>query len=136
MMNLGYYLHSRWQSNPQLNDLLPAENVMTGLYFTADPGASYATIALPGGTVDGYANDGSSVDNVTVRIQVHNAQYDAGSAIVAALLAAFDRCDFALSGNDRVLSMQKTGMPEERQDPQTGQWDWIVDFKCRVYLAQ
>jgi hypothetical protein len=134
-MNLGSYLHSRWQASPPLNDLLPVEKVMTGLYFAADPGSSYATIMLPGGTVEGYANDGSSVDNVTVRFQVHDADYDHGGAIVVALLVTFDRSDFALSGNDRVLSMQKTGMPRETQDPHTGQWDWIVDFKCRVYLA-
>jgi hypothetical protein len=134
-MNLGYYLHSRWQASPPLNGLLPVEKVMTGLYFAADPGSSYATITLPGGAVEGYANDGSSVDSVTVRIQVHDADYDQGGAIVQALLATFDRSDFPLSGNDRVLSMQKTGMPVETQDPHTGQWDWTVDFKCRVYLA-
>jgi hypothetical protein len=134
-MNLGAYLHSRWRASPSLNDLLPVEKVMTGLYFAADPGSSYATITLPGGAVEGYANDGSSVDSVKVRFQVHDADYDRGGAIVEALLATFDRSDFALSGNDRVLSMQKCGSPQETQDARTGQWDWIVDFQCRVYLA-
>ena len=81
-MNLGSYLHSRWQASPPLNELLPVEKVMTGLYFAADPGSSYATIMLPGGTVEGYANDGSSVDNVTVRFQIHDADYDHGGAMV------------------------------------------------------
>jgi hypothetical protein len=134
-MNLGYYLHARWQASPSLNGLLPVDKVMTGLYFTVDPGPSYATITLPGGTAEGYANDGSSVDNVAVRVQVHDSDYDRGGTIVAAILATFDRADFPLSGNDRLLSMQKAGMPRETQDPHTGQWEWTLDFQCRVYLA-
>jgi hypothetical protein len=134
-MNLAQAIQARWSAAPQLNGLLPAEEVVTGTYFAAEPGGCYATITLPGGTVEGYANDGSSVENVQVRIQVHDDDYGHGQAVVAALLAALDRADFALAGADRVLAMQKTGMPQEIQDPRRGQWEWIVDFRCRVYLA-
>jgi hypothetical protein len=132
-MNLAEAIQTRWAATPSLCALLPAGQVMTGIYFAQTPPLRFATIALRGGTVEGYANDGSSIDTAAVRIQVHHDQYDQGAAIVAAVLAAFDRSDFAMGATDRVLCVQKSGVPSEAQDPQTGQWDWLIDFNCRLW---
>jgi hypothetical protein len=133
-MNLAQVLHARWAANAELDRLLPATAVMTGLNIAGDPATRYASVTLRGGGVESYANDGSSVDQVRVRIDVYDDDYDHGRTVADAVLAAFDRSDFALANGARVISMQKAGIPQEVQDPQSGRWSWPIDFHCRVSL--
>ena len=134
-MNLAQAIHTRWAADAALNGLLPVTQVMTGIYVAGEPGSRYATVTLCGGRFEGAANDGSSIDTVTIRIQVHYDHYDAGRSIADALLAAFDRSSFPLSPTDKVICMQRTGLPTETQDATGGRWSWTVDFQCRVSLA-
>jgi hypothetical protein len=132
-MNLAQLIHARWAAAPQLNDLLSVAKVMTGTFFATDPGARYATVTLPGSRAHGFLNDGSSLEVVTIRLRIHHDDYDLGKAVVDAALAVFDRSEFALSADERVINMQRTGLPQELQDPRTGQWDWVIEFHCRVH---
>jgi hypothetical protein len=134
-MNLAQVLHARWAATAALNELLPVGKVMTGAYFAANPGTRYGTITLPGSRTTGFFNDQSSLEVMTVRVRIHHDDYDQGQAIVAALLAAFDRSEFSLADGSRVVCMQRSGLPQEMQDPRTGQWDWVTDFQCRVHCA-
>jgi len=133
-MNLAQAIHARWAADARLDALLPVARVMTGTCFAADPGTRFATITLPGGTFEGYANDGSSLSTVLVRIQVHHDDYDGGQAVTEAVLAAFGRAELSLSAGGKVLCMQPAAVPQEVQDPENGQWDWLIDFQCRVHL--
>lgn len=134
-MNLAQYVHTRWAADGTLNGLLPVASVSTGRYFAADPGSRFATITLPGGSYDSRHNDGSAVNRTTVRIQVHHDNYDLGLAIANAVLSAFNRSEFALSGTDRTINMQATGPPMELQNDETAEWDFVIDFDCLVHLA-
>lgn len=134
-MNLAQVLQARWAATPALESLFPARQVITGSYFAVDPGSRFATITLPGGKVESYANDGSAVDVVLVRIALCHDDYQQGRAAVEAVLAAFDRSAFDLAGADKVVVMQKTAPPQEAQDPNSGRWTWNLDFQCRVSLA-
>ena len=134
-MNLTQALHAHWAADVTLNGLMPATRFVTGTYVAGNPGSRYATVALRGGQFEGAANDGSSIDTVAVRIQVHHDDYDQGRAVADALLAAFDRSGFPLSPTDEVICMQRTGLPAETQDATSGRWTWVVDFDCRVSLA-
>jgi hypothetical protein len=131
-MNLTQAIHARWAADETLNRHLPSGQVLTGLALAGVPGP-WASIAVRRGVTEGYTNDGSSVERITVRIQVHHEDYDQGWAAADAVLAAFDRADFPLSDGDRVMSMQKNGMPREVQDPRSGRWEWLLDFTCRVF---
>jgi hypothetical protein len=134
-MNLAQALHSRWASNRTLNALLPVTQVMTGIYVAGEPGSRYATVSLRGGRFEGAANDGSSIDTVSVRIQVHHDDYDQGQAVAEAVLAAFDGSSFPVSPIDKVICMRRKGLPKETQDAAGGRWNWMLDFDCRVSLT-
>jgi hypothetical protein len=134
-MNLAQAIHTRWAADTVLNGLLPVTQVMTGIYVAGEPGSRYATVALCGGRFEGAANDGSSIDTVTIRIQVHHDDYDTGRSIADAVLASFDRSSFSLSPTDKVICMQRTGLPTETQDAASRRWSWAIDFQCRVSLA-
>ena len=68
-----------------------------------------------------------------VRVQVFQDNYDAGAAIVRQIKAAFHLAQFALSGSDKVLSMQRSNDSEQHNDD--GTWQFVVDFTCTVYLT-
>jgi hypothetical protein len=132
-MNLAQAIHARWAANERLNGLLPADRLITGQVPDDDRRTALATLLITGGRLLGCANDGSSVDELTVRLRVYHPDYDAGSTIVDALLAVFERADFDLAGG-RVVNMQRGGLAQEIQDPHSGRWQWMIEFQCCVQL--
>ncbi|MBN2476901.1 MAG: DUF3168 domain-containing protein [Pirellulales bacterium] len=130
-MNLMQTIHQRWAADETLDGLLPASRVSTGI--NVDPASPYAVIGTRGNRPIGYHNDGSVLVTVGVRIQVFDEAYDAAAAIVAQVKATFDRTDFDLSGDDRVVNMQRTDDRARQEDD--GTWQWVVDFDCTVYLG-
>lgn len=132
-MDIARAIHARWAADQRLSGLLPAEKLTTGRSPGDGRSAPFATLTVGGGRRLSYANDGSSVDELTVRVRIDHTDYDAGGAIVDALLAVFDRSDFDVSGG-RVVAMQRTGLPQESQDPASGRWQWLIEFQCCVQL--
>lgn len=130
-MNLAQVIHQRWAATGPLNDLLPASRVYTGM--SIDPTTPYAVITKQSDRPMAYLSDGSSVDRVGVRVAVFHGAYDAGAAIVHQLKLAFHLAEFALSGSDKVISIQRSN-DLERQD-EDGLWQFVVDFNCTVYLT-
>jgi hypothetical protein len=130
-MNLAQVIHQRWAADELLNGLLPASRVYTGM--SVDPTTPYAAISRQSDRPVAYLNDGSTVDRVGVRVQVFHDNYDAGAAIVQQLRLAFHLAQFALSGSDKVLSIQRS-TDFERQDDD-GVWEFVVDLNCTVYLT-
>jgi len=135
-MNINATLHSRWANDATLNGLLPVAKVVTGIYFASEPAYPYATITRPGDRPLAYSSEGAAVERVLVRITVYHGlnNYDEGLAIADAVKAAFDRKDFALSGSDKVLNMQRCGYMEVSDEDVAG-WFFVLDFDCSVYLA-
>ena len=146
-MKIAQYIHYRWRHDATLSALLPPAQVATGIYFPSDPGSVYGTITLPGGAPSSRTNDGLVVAVVTVRVQVHHDNYDSGLTIARAVADAFDRSDFWMhstssssssgetgAGCDKVICCQLAGPWEELQDDDTGEWDFVMDFDCRVSL--
>jgi hypothetical protein len=134
-MNLGQVLHTRWAADGTLNGLLDSSKVTTGTYFAEDPQPPYATITRPGDMTAWRDNEGAAEEHALVRITVYHGRdnYDEGLAIADAVKAAFDRTDFALSGSDKVMNIQRIGY--EEIDDEDGDWYFMIDFRCQVYLA-
>ena len=130
-MNLAQVIHQRWAAAEPLDNLLPASRVYSGM--SVDPSRPYAVIAKQSGRPVACLSDGSAVDQVGIRIQVFHDNHDAGAAIVHQVKAAFHQTDFALSGSDKVINMQRSNDFEQQDDG--GGWQFVVEFNCTVYLA-
>jgi hypothetical protein len=124
-------IHARWAATPALAALLPAARVFTGM--SADTTLPFAVLAKESDRPLGRYNDGSSIDAVELRIEVFDASYDSAAAIVAEVLAAFDRAAFALDGDDKVIDSERVGSSEQQKPD--GVWQMIVSFVCTVYRA-
>jgi hypothetical protein len=130
-MNLAQVIHQRWAATEPLDDLLPASRVYTGM--SVDPTRPYAVVTRQSDRPVALFNDGSTVDRVGVRVEVFHDNYDSGAAVVHQIKTAFHLVQFALSGSDKVISMQRSN-DFERQN-EDGVWQFVVDFNCTVYLA-
>ena len=131
-MNLAKYLHQLWAEAAELNALLPAAKVFTGM--SSDPARPYAVIAKESAKPFSRHNDGSALDKVLMRIQVYHGGYDAGLAVVNEIKSAFKRAAFDLDGGCKVLAMRRIGESEKQLDAE--EWQFTVDFQCTVYLRQ
>ena len=129
-MNLAEVLHQRWAATEALNDLLPATSVHTGPGIERTIPA--AVITKRSDRPDVYLSDGSSLNTVGVRIQVFHDSYDSAVAVLEQIRTAFDRTEFDLSGDDKVINMRRANDFEDRQDD--GTWRLVIDFDCTVYL--
>ena len=130
-MNLAEVIHQRWAAATALNDLLPAARVTTGV--SVDPTLPYAVIAKQSERPMVRHNDGSAVDSVGLRIRVFHDNYDSAAAVMEQIRVAFERSDFALSGDDKVIAMQRSDDSQRQEDD--GVWQFVIDFDCMVYLA-
>jgi len=135
-MHLGRVIQTRWAANGTLQGLLPASKVMVGIYFAEDPIFPYGTITLPGTGPSARANDGAATNTVIVRVAVYHDRnhYDACKAIADAVQSAFESTNFSLTGSDKVLDV-RSSIPQEIQDQETGDWTFVIDLECKVYLA-
>lgn len=124
-------IQTRWAATTALIALLPAASVKTGTTATAT--VPYATINKTGSDTVMRANSGDAVDEITVAIMVSDDDYDDAHAIMDQVKTAFDRADFALTGNDKVIGMFKADESEERDGDTI--WRVTVEFRCQVYLA-
>jgi hypothetical protein len=129
-MNLLQVLHQRWSANAELNGLLPASRVFTGMSSDRTPPfavifkLSQRPLSLPG--------DGSAIDRAAVRFRVFHDHYDAGAEILQHVKIAFDRTAFDLAENNKVLNLQRTNDSENQHDD--GIWEFTIDFDCTLYL--
>ena len=130
-MNLAQVIHQRWAADEALNGLLPASRVYTGM--SVDPTTPYAVITKQSHRPMAYLSDGSTVDQVGVRVQTFHDNYDAGAAIVHQIKVAFHQAEFALSGSDKVINIQRSNDFEHLD--RDGVWQFVVDLNCTVYLA-
>ena len=130
-MNLEQVIHQRWAASGELVSLLPAENVKTGRAF-ADP-LPYATITREKSRTVLRTNAGDAVDEVTIRINVWHDNHDAGWAVAEQVKAAFDRSEFALSGDDRVVQMCRS--EDAASQDEDGTWLFTITFLVQVYLS-
>jgi hypothetical protein len=128
-------IHARWAADGTLNGLLASTRVHTGPYSVVDPKFPFATITFPGGRPREYSND-DTIAYPTVQITVYHGMdyHDEAKAIIDAVVAAFDRADFTLTGGDSVLNMQLTSEPSQLQD-EDGDWYMIASFECMVLIG-
>jgi hypothetical protein len=75
-------------------------------------------------------------DTLTARFTVYHGadSYDEGVIIAQAVDDAFDKLDFDLADNNRVISMMFDGPPPELQDDE-GNWSWVIDFTCMIEMT-
>ncbi len=128
-MDLLKTIHQRWAAATALNNLLPATQVYTGT--AADPTMPYAVVTQRSDRPDAYHHDGSALRTVGLRIEVVDDDLDDALAIVQEVKTAFERTDFDLSDNDRVLNIQRA----DEKHQHDGAWRLTVDLDCNVYLA-
>lgn len=130
-MNLAQVIHQRWAAAETLNNLLPAASVYTGM--GVDPTVPYAVIGKRSDRPAAYHNDGSALSTVCLRIELFHDNHDSAAAVRDQIMAAFDRTDFALSGSDKVINMQRSDDFEVQEE--AGTWRFVIDFNCTVYLG-
>lgn len=135
MADLAAQIHVRWAADATLNGLLPVAQVHTGAYSVEDPEFPFATITFPGGGPRDYSNT-DTIAHPVVQITVYHGldYHDEAKAIMDAVLAAFDRADFELTGSDSVLNVQLTGEPSELQDSD-GDWYLVASFECAILIG-
>jgi hypothetical protein len=124
-------IHQRWAAMPALAALLPASRVFTGM--SPDTTLPFAVLAKESDRPQGRYNDGSSIDAVTLRIDVFDANYDSAAAIVAEVYAAFDRTAFALAGDDKVIDCERADSSEQQKPD--GVWQMTITLRMTVYRA-
>jgi len=135
-MNLLQVIHQRWAAASALNDLLPASRVTTGA--GVDSALPLAVISKQAARPLERFSDGSTVDEIVLRVEVFHDDHDAGSAVTHQVKVAFDRTSFDLADGDEVLNMERANdfagqQDDGRQDG--GQWRFVIDFRCIVHLA-
>ena len=124
-------IHERWAAATALQAVLPASRLYTGVCPNA--ALPWATVGKESERPVACHNDGSAAVAVDVKIDVFHGDHDAGAAIVEQVVAAFDRSDFALAGNDRVVDMRRGNDFEQESDD--GVWQFTCEFQCVVFLA-
>ncbi len=130
-MNLVQAIHARWAAAAALEAVLPASRLYTGV--CPDAALPWATVGKESQRPVACHNDGSAAVAVGVKIEVFCGEHDAGAAVVEQVIAAFDRCDFALAGSDRVVDMRRVNDFEWQSDD--GVWQFTCEFQCVVFLA-
>jgi hypothetical protein len=130
-VELEQAIHQRWAASPALEALLPAAKLTTGL--ARGETLPYATLARTGGRVTLRTNSGDTVEEVSLRFHVWHGDYDAGSAIVGQVLAAFESSDFALASGARVVQMRRTTLAATQQDD--GDWQFAIEFLAQIRLS-
>lgn len=130
-MNLEQAIHQRWAANTTLQALLPAENVKTGRSF--GDSTPYATIGRKANRTVFRTNDGSALDETQLKVEVWHDSYDDGRTIAEQVKTVFDRSEFELSGNDRVVQMRRTN--DSATQDENGVWCFGVEFIASVYLS-
>ncbi len=130
-MNLEQAIHQRWADDDALNSLVAAEHVKTGRSLGAV--LPRATIARRASRTAFRTNAGDALDEVTLRVSVWHDDYDAGRAVVGRVKTAFDRTDFPLDGDDRVVQMRRTD--DSATQHTDGTWQFTVDFLVQVHLS-
>ncbi len=129
-MNLAKYLHERWANAFDLNALLPAEKVFTGL--SGDSAPPYAVIAKESAKPFTRHNDGSSLEKATMRFQIYHSRYDAGLAVSNEIKKAFDGAAFDLDDGCKVLTMLRVNESENQINLE--EWQFTSVFLCTVFL--
>ena len=124
-------IHQRWAAAASLDALLPASRVFTGR--NPDPTVPYGVVSKLSAAPECQYNDGSAVVSVTLRFDVVDSQYDAAAAVVQQIKIAFNRSDFSLAGEDKVIDMEWIKDSERQTDD--GVWECGCEFRCSVYLA-
>jgi len=130
-VNLEQAIHERWAADGVLSSLLSAEEVVTG--NRSGSRVPYATIHRRENRTLLRTNAGDAVDEAVLLIHVWHDDYDVGRAILERVKAAFDRSDFPLAGNDRVIRMCRTTDSARQHDD--GLWQFSIEFSVQVYLA-
>ena len=129
-MNLAEKIHELWAATPALTDLVEADHVFTGI--ASDPALPFVVVAFESQSPTSRHNDGSGIDEVAVRFTAYDQERDDAEAIAVAIRTAFDRADFALSGDDAVIAMMAAGVSES--PGLDGVWSFTVSFIARVHL--
>lgn len=130
-MNLLEKIRDAWTASAALVALLPVARVYVGQ--AKDGTLPFATVIESARAPVVRCNNGSAVDLVTVRATVYHEDYSAGEEIVNAMLALYERTDFALGGADRCESMARISSSQAEGDD--GVWIFVTEWACRVYLA-
>ena len=129
-MSLEQAVHERWAAAGTLAALLPAAYVTTGL--ARGDSLPYATILRRQARSALRTNAGTTVEEVTMRINVWHDAHGAGRDIVDQVEAAFDGAGLVLSDPQRSAQMRKTG--EQVSQHSDGIWQFVLEFLVYVYL--
>ena len=129
-MKLLEALRYRWAADAALTTLLAVDRVSTG---PADEASiPYAVITRQTQRPVVQHNDAAAIESVRTRIDMFHDNYDSGWAIAQQIKRTYDRTQFDIANNDRVIDMRRADESDDRDDD--GIWRFTIDFDITVYL--
>lgn len=130
-MTLEQAIHQRWAADTTLAALVPAEQVTTGR--SSRRRVPYVTILRERARAAVRTNGGDTLHEITLRMNVWHADYDAGNSVLDQILAVFDHSSFSLSDSGRVLHMRR--IQDSVQQHADGLWQWTIRFLTQIAPA-
>ncbi len=129
-MNLEQALHQRWSDHQALNAVLPADRVTTGRSSLGS--LPRATVSRRTRRTVCRTNSGDTIEEVTLDMRLRHESFDDGIAVVQHFLTAFDRSQFSLSDDAKVLSLRR--IEDDSYQADDGTWQFRVEMLARVHL--
>ena len=128
-------IHEHWSGYRPLVDLVPIEQIYTGLppIRGADEAPlqfPYVSLAVEGESQIERSSSGTLFSTELVRFAVFSASYEEARRIERAICRYFNRRDFAWTGG-RVLDMRPDSRIERESDDD-GVWLVARDFHVRI----
>ena len=126
-MNVEAAIHEHWNNWRPLCELAPIERVSTGLAHASR--RPFVTLHRLDGAQFARTSSGALLMLAPIEFRVHDLRLDAAQRLAAAIVARFNRAEFALGGV-RVLDCLPTGQNQSPSDD--GAWRVDVRFLLRA----
>jgi hypothetical protein len=128
-------IHEHWSGYRPLANLVPPEQIYTGLPPIRDAAESplvfpYVSLTVQGESQIERSSSGTLFSTELIRFSIFSASYEEARRIEAAICRYFNRRDFSWTGG-RVLDMRPDNRVE-RENADDGVWMVARDFHVRI----
>jgi len=130
-VNIEQAIHQLWAGNQTLESMLTSDSVKTGRSFSDS--IPYATIERKSNQTVFRTNDGSAMDETRLKIEIWHDSYDSARTIAEQVKTTFDRSEFQLTENDRVIQIRRFN--DSATQDENGVWCFGIEFIAYVYLS-
>jgi len=137
MHDLAEAIRTHWSGDISLTQLVPVDRLATGTYRAVDPIQPFATLTFPVTGDAARANDGSTIENVSVRLTITTGDdatdYAEAGELALAIRARFEAATFQLPDDAGRVVDVRVLFGEQIECPESGQWTIHLELLCKVY---